>query len=199
MGNGNCGPVDLGTVTVMGGGQPSPITTTSPEASMALNLQGATPDTNPAEPPYNPDTRVAKDNDDFKQFDFGFPLLGPLKGFSIDFSITRTRHGNWFLSNGVSAGLALPGFAPAITTGQTFDDAGNHVRQESQVNAVLEGHSFGARGCFLICLGGSANTTRAAYLFNIPYLSGGSTLTAGLGSPQISIGKQVTRQLPFKY
>ena len=150
-------------------------------------------------PDFEHDVRYPHDPDDFKQFDFSIPLVGPLKIASIDFSITRTRHGNWFLSNGMSFGLAFPGTAPAITTGQTFDANGNHVREEAQVNAIVSGHSYGARACFILCLGGSGNTTRLAYLFNIPYFSGGSTLTGGLGPPQINVGKQVTYQLPWKW
>lgn len=148
-------------------------------------------------PDYQRSTRYPRDPDDFKQVNFSIPLNPILKFASLDFSVTRTRHGNWFLGHGMSLGLAFPSFAPSIVTGQTFAD-GVHVRSEAQVNSILAGHSFGGKVCLIICLGGSGNTTRAAYLFNIPYFSGGGTIVGGLGAPQINIGKQVTYQLPWK-
>ena len=150
-------------------------------------------------PDYEHSTRYPRDRSDFAQFNFSIPMNALLKGVSMDFAVTRTRHGNWFLSHGWSFGLAFPGLAPSIVKGATYDENGNHVREEAQVNSVIAGHSYGWKGCMIICLGSSSNTTRAAYLFNVPYLSGGSTIVGGFGTPQIGIGKQVTKPLPWKW
>ena len=164
--------------------QDSIIESTPIDVTPTLDLPSKDPD---AGDPNRYDQRYAHDNDDFRQINVSISPR-PLAVVGVHFAFTWDKYGRHYFSLGPTVGLGFP-VSASLLTGQTFVE-GQHVRDAANVENILTGPSAGFNVCPVVCANTSWNISKAGFIgATPPWATGGSTIGMGLGTPEISVGK----------
>jgi hypothetical protein len=169
-----------------------PIETRPIDVTPTLDLQKQDPDEGN---PNRYDQHYAHDNDDFRQINVSFSPR-PLVVVGVHFAFTWDKYGRHYFSVGPTIGLGLP-VSASLLTGQTYL-GDQQVRDEANVENILTGPSAGFNVCPVVCGNTSWNITKPAFWgVSPPWPTGGSTIAMGLGTPEVSVGKDWAWRLWF--